>query len=154
MIQKDLIKITQITLEKWGGAVGGVCGGNCGQSRMGLAEKLSAPEPMEMKRGLALWLRELIGSWAGSFSSSQVLRLRLRLWLGSRWALRLRPRLFFLEDALDDRAAAACISQQMVFCVGRKSGHSLAWQRVASLFFGYSRGNRLWGRSLLFFQIV
>ena len=62
MIQKDLIKITQITGEKWGGAVGGVCGGNCGQSRMGLAEKLSAPEPMEMKRGLALWLRELIGS--------------------------------------------------------------------------------------------
>ena len=33
--------------------------------------------------------------------------------------------LSFLEDALDDHAVAACISQKTVFWMGRNSGHSL-----------------------------
>ena len=102
MIWRDLIKITPITREKHG-AVGGVCQGNCGQSRAGLSEKLNASRAHGNKKGGALWLL----SW---FS--------LRLWLMGSWAL--LPRGY-----VDDPAAAACISQWMVFCLGRNSGRSL-----------------------------
>ena len=57
-------------------------------------------------------------------------------------------------------AAAACVSQRMIFgmdfVLGKKllaqARIGLIWRRVSGLFFGCSRGDELWSRSLPFFQ--
>ena len=58
------------------------------------------PEPVE------LWARKL--------------ELKEVLWLSDSW-----PRALLPPGCLDGGATAACISQLMVFCMGRNSRHSL-----------------------------
>ena len=116
VIQRDLIRSLRRSRE---GPTEDVAQGNGKQPRTGLSEK-----------------RMLLGC-------VELCTRRFKIEGGQRLALRLS----LPQGCQDGPAAAACVSRRMAFCMGEKIRAKprirLAWQRVAGLLFGCSRGDRL-----------
>ena len=123
VIQRDLIR--SLWRSRWG-VEGGGCRGNSKQFRIGLAEKLNASRTHGIMGG-RFEIKEVL---SGSGTSTGRLALS--------WAR-------LPQGCLDDPAAAACISQGILFWMGRNSRSSLGSGSSCRglFFFGCSRGNDL-----------